>query len=287
MLKNKPNLSYCNELEKFEEKRMRFENNIFAPGRRAFTLIELLVVISIIAILAGLVLSGVMGVKAKGMVGKAKVDVVTIAAAVTQYETEYGLPPVSTKVWGSSAANKTINPDYGDFSYGTNMGVNVDPLTGSYGNPNYRTNNSEVIAVLRNGGPTKGLADLASTLNSKKISFLDAPLAPNNISGGVGLDGIFRDPWGSPYIISIDLDKSGTTTDGFYRRLIESKVRPAFPNYPVEVAASVVVWSFGPDGRVDPNPNLTTPEGLAAVAKGPEAILKLGDNKDNVLSWAK
>ena len=263
---------------------MYSQNSILSSGRHAFSLIELLVVIAIIAILAGMVLAGVMTVKAKGQVGKARVEASAIVSAISQYEAEYGRPPCTKKVWDATAANGATN----DFSYGTGN-------FRTYGSPNYITDNAEIIAALRNSGPTATLNAVASALNPKNGSLLDAPVAGNNISGGVGLDGVFRDPWGNPYIISVDTDSSGTTTDGFYRRLIELKVRsgnsrstePAFANYPVEQTGRAVVWSLGPDGRADPTPNLNTPQGMQAVQQGPDAILKVGDNADNVLSWTK
>ena len=105
----------------------------------------------------------------------------------------------------------------------------------------------------------------------------------NNVSPGIGLDGVYRDPWGNPYIISLDLDMNGTTVDGFYGRLIETKVRtlPVNANYPVEIAASVAVWSLGPDASADPAPNTTK----LSDPTDPKQILKAGANADNVLSW--
>lgn len=252
---------------------MRSQNQSVADSNRAFTLVELLVVIAIIAVLAGLVLAGVMTVKSKGIVGRAKVETTTIVAAIAQYKAEYGVPPAPKQVWDFSAANKNATAD---FSYGTGM-------FRTYGSSSFEIDNSQLIAILRDTGPTAFLNNLAITNNSKKISYLDAPIAANNISGGVGSDGVFRDPWGNPYIISVDMDESGTTTDGFYRKLIETKVRTVSgnANYPLEITASAVVWSLGPDGKASENP--TIPPGVT----DPKKILKAGDNADNVLSWDK
>jgi prepilin-type N-terminal cleavage/methylation domain-containing protein len=246
---------------------------------RGFTLIELLVVIAIIGILAGMILAGVVTVKAKAQVAKARAEVTAIAGAIADYTAGYGLPPVSKNVWDCSAKNAGNR----DFTYG-NTAANIK----SYGSPSYTTDNAEIIAVLQNGGQTPALKNLAAALNSKKLVYLDAPTANNAINPGVGTDGVFRDPWGNPYIISVDLDSSGTVLDGFYGGLIKDKINPKVnPKYSQEITAPVIVWSFGPDGKVDANPDFTTPEGKAAVAKGPEAMLRYGDNKDNVLSWDK
>jgi prepilin-type N-terminal cleavage/methylation domain-containing protein len=278
---------------------MHPQKNILHGGKRAFTLIELLVVIAIIGILAGLLMTGIMGVKAKAMVGRAKTEVASLVSAVTQYEASYSMPPCSKKVWDSSK----VNANNADYTYGTTTNAAIpgtllrtDYLRiVSYGTPNYVANNSEVVAVLRNAGTLPALANLVTALNPKKVAFLEVSDVNNNIYPGVGTDGVYRDPWGNPYIISLDMDASGTTTDGFYRNLIESKVRTAKPNnpaaaaacanYPLEMTGSVLVWSLGPDGKADPNPDLTTPAGKDAIEKGPKGILQFGDNKDNVLSW--
>ena len=36
-------------------------------------------------------------------------------------------------------------------------------------------------------------------------------------SPGVGPDGVYRDPWGNPYVITIDLNYDEKARDGFYR----------------------------------------------------------------------
>lgn len=267
---------------------MHTDGNNSHGVRHAFTLIELLVVIAIIAILAGMILAGVMTVKSRAMVSRAKVEVSSIAAAINDYTAAYGMPPVSAKVWDCSKNNFKDSVNYPDFTYGFASGTTTIK---SYGNPNYVANNAEIIAVLRNAaatnstltGTTMRMNDLVAALNSKKVMYLDAPLANNSILPGVGTDGVFRDPWGNPYIISLDLDMNGGVLDGFYGDLIERKVQSQYPNYPSTITGSVMVWSLGPDGRANVNPAVPA----EIMAQGREAILKFGDNKDNVVSWDK
>ena len=42
-------------------------------------------------------------------------------------------------------------------------------------------------------------------------------MAGNTTSPGVGPDGVYRDPWGNPYIITIDLNYDDKARDAFYR----------------------------------------------------------------------
>ena len=86
---------------------------------------------------------------------------------------------------------------------------------------------------------------------------------------GVGSDLVYRDPWGNPYIISLDLDADDSTGDGVYSGLRKSsKLAPVLPT-------KIFVWSFGPDGKADPKPAT----GISPTGKG------IGANKDNILSW--
>jgi hypothetical protein len=97
--------------------------------------------------------------------------------------------------------------------------------------------------------------------------------------GGLGPDGIYRDPWGRPYIVTIDLNYDGRCRDAFYRLAsiswtgtgntgLNGLSRAPNTGDDFEASRSVMAWSFGPDGRVNPDQK-------AGV----------GENADNVLSW--
>ena len=70
---------------------------------------------------------------------------------------------------------------------------------------------------------------------------------------GIDRDGILRDPWGNPYIITIDMNDDNECENGFYG----------------VIRQPVVVWSFGPDEKFVNDPNQK----------------KRGANADNVVSW--
>ncbi len=151
-----------------------FSERRFRGG--AFTLIELLVVIGIIAILAALLFPAVNGALDSAKRAKAKNDVVQLAVAVKAYQTEYGRSPVGT-----------LN-GAGEHQDGWFQGPET---SGQY--------NSEVVKVLM-GENHKGL-------NPRKITFLEVrPAKGEQPKDGVDTDGLFYDPWGTPYAIKIDTE---------------------------------------------------------------------------------
>jgi prepilin-type N-terminal cleavage/methylation domain-containing protein len=196
-------------------------------SRSAFTLIEMLVVISIIIILMGLLFPAFKGVMDQAKRTQTKNDLTQIVTAVNAFYTEYGKYPVLSTI----GANGT----YDD------------------------TNNDQLMNVLRaiaNPQQEQGL------MNPRQIAFISPPVAKDTThpKSGIGGDGKYYDPWGTPYRIRLDVN---------YANLVPTT--PPYQNAPSwgSVNAGVIAWSYGKDGQL-------------GVAGNGDATAK---NFDDVLSW--
>jgi len=218
-------------------------------------LIELLVVISIIAILASLLLPVISAVVTRAKIRDAHTEMQNLAASISQYDSLYSRLPGLTNVdmtfgYGATSLSNTVpvNSDVMVILMDEDVGVNANHAR----NPNQK----ELYNPRRNSDMTRA-----------GVSIIDWQL---------------RDPWGNPYVITLDLNYDGKCYDAFYRKQNVSQTSAGSAvgfnglrnsdssanSDDFYLKGDVMIWSMGPDGKADPN--IPANEGV---------------NKDNVLGW--
>ena len=243
-----------------------------------FGLLSILI-LAIIALVSSWLLPPIRSAKRLALNSRAKTEMASLVAAITSYQTAYGLFPLPSNLPTNSTS---------DFTFGT-FGTSAAAI-GITNPAGYQANNSDLMAILLdltkfpNGKET---VNADHSRNPRRTPFLNVRMSEDTNSPGVGLDGVYRDPWGNPYIITLDLNNDTKSRDAFYRLASVSEIDPSStsglnrlfrftpPPYnspetrdAFEAQATIMVWSLGPDGTAD------------AHLKADKGV-----NKDNILSW--
>ena len=179
--------------------------------KTAFTLVELLTVIGIIGVIAALLLTVIPRVVRSAKINQAKLQMSQIVVALQSYESDRSHFPVS------HAVQQAANPD---FTYGGTLRTPSGPSTVGTLVAGSVLQNDQIVAVLMNfttyPNTTIPTTDANFQANPMKTGYLNASMSGDTSSPGVGTDLVYRDPWGNPYIISLDLNDDGLCEDAFY-----------------------------------------------------------------------
>ena len=258
--------------------------------RAGFTLIELLVVIAIIAILAAMLLPVLSKVKDTAKKRQALIEEQGIVTAIQAYDQDYGRFPITKQEQQFAGTN--------DFTTGLvqNPQPNVSWTT-PVPVPSYSyDNNSNVVAILMdltaypNGSQTQ---NTNHQYNPKSVGYLTAKMSGydptvNNLQplGGVDNTGIYRDPWGNPYVITMNTSYNDQgCSDLFY---CQRSVSQNPPNSTSQTGYNGLFNPVSPTGVTD---NYLYHGKVMVWSAGPNRVIDSGDpatdseNKDNVLSW--
>lgn len=195
-------------------------------------------------------------------------EINNLVTAIRNYHAAYGRFPCSKK---GEVANRESN---GSYTYGWQPAPTMAAT---------EPGNTDLMAIitasarLPDGSSVAANADNAR--NPRKTRFIELRMASDNKSPGLGLDGNYRDPWGNPYVITLDLDGDGYCVDPIYSRPAVTRMPVRLPRHIdgtvrtnksglVQFPVGVMIWSRGPDGKADPK--IPADEGV---------------NLDNILSW--
>jgi prepilin-type N-terminal cleavage/methylation domain-containing protein len=206
-----------------------------------FTLIELLVVIAIIAILVGLLFPAYKGVQDQAKRTQAKNDLTQIVTAVNAFYTEYGKYPL----------------------------VTADTIYGPGGTSSADLFYSLHAVALGANAPVNG----APAVNPRAIVFISPPDVKDttNPRSGIGTDGQYYDPWGTPYVVTIDGDYDNQIANPYSDSDGSAGA--------VQLRFGVIAYSVGKNGALG--------GGAAASSKYAAESGTAGKYKDSsdVISW--
>lgn len=236
-------------------------NKLKASG---LTLVEILTVVAIIAILVSILVPVLAKQKIKAKAKLARLDCSSIAQAITQYNMDnIGRFP--------TARGEQANTEGGDITFSMHD-------NGPTGAVPHNGNLMIILSAMESLGGNNVNAGHAR--NSKKFNYLQSKLTDSKEKPGMGPDGIYRDPFGNPYVVTVDKSGDGKCHDFFYGNEAVSStggqiganglMKETLPNgiTGYVLTTKAMVWSAGPDLEVSP---------------GQKALKD--KNYDNIIGW--
>jgi hypothetical protein len=214
-----------------------------------------------------MLLPAIAGVQRSAKRKQASVALNNLVGAINAYNTKYSRLPSSTQTRNAISA---AQPDY---IYGTTQNgaqlpnaKNQTDYTQIAYPGNWQISNAELMAILLNEPRNLNnvMINNGFELNPQKEVFLSVRSEQGPRQDRVSdTDGAFRDPWGYPYIVILDLDYDGRIANPFAAVTGEKPF----------INASAIAYSLGADGKVD-----FTRAATGGAAKGTA-------NADNIYSW--
>ena len=223
--------------------------------RCRFTLVELLIVVGIIAVLAGLVLPAVIGGIQQGRITQAKSDLAAIMMALKGVEGTYGKMVKKDSSDNCNFQGATVTPDEITINSVKEkiLVLGAGTVSDSDSPDAYDAFITELSVPGASGLSTRNI-------NVRKIKFLEpkASYDPNQTYTN-NKQHLWRDPWGNPYKIYININGNDAIAIG-------SKT----------IAAKAAGYSLGPNGKDDGGCNVDL-----------NTCISSGDHKlhDDIATW--
>jgi prepilin-type N-terminal cleavage/methylation domain-containing protein len=222
---------------------------------RGFTLVELLVVIAIIAVLATLIFGAVRSATLKAQKVRCLGAIREINTALQTFNSDYMRPPIPPGIAPGTLADVTFGDTGGQYT------------------------NDYIVSVLEGEDKTFSFAGgdwNTRTVNPKLEEYIKFPRntekknGVNNIQGDATF-GQILDPWGSPFMIAINVppfntERSAGMNDKWMETFEKGVYAESQPRY-----EPFVIWSYGRDK-------------LKGTGGAPNASNRL-DKSDDVVSW--